>query len=135
MFDKNAKILVADDQLMARNVLLKSLENSGFTNIVQAEDGRAAHQILQKSLNDGAPVQLVFTDIHMPELDGMELLRLCKADEQLGKTPFVIVTAEAEIHLVTEALMLGALDYIRKPVTVASLQKKIAVLNERLGKA
>jgi len=133
MFNTKSKILVVDDQSMARQVLIKSLRANGFENIIEAENGRSALLLIQESAHCGQPLGLVFSDINMPELDGMELLRTCKANAETSMIPIVLVTAEAEVHMVVEALKLGAFDYIKKPVTILSLQKKILLLAERIN--
>jgi two-component system chemotaxis response regulator CheY len=133
MFDAKSKILVVDDQLLARQVLIKSLKANGFENVIEAEDGRAALALIQESVRGGKPIGLVFSDINMPELDGMQLLRACKASAETAPIPLVLVTAETEVHMVVEALKLGALDYVKKPVTVQSLQKKILLITEKLN--
>ncbi len=133
MFSNKSKVLVVDDQLLARQVLIKSLKANGFENIIEAENGRAALLLIQESARSGEPLELIFSDINMPELDGMELLRTCKASAETSMIPIVLVTAETEIHMIVDALKIGALDYVKKPVTVQSLQKKILLLAERIN--
>jgi two-component system, chemotaxis family, chemotaxis protein CheY len=133
MFDTNSKILIVDDQLLARQVLALSLRANGYTNIVEAEDGAKALDLIRATVREGQRFGLILTDIHMPKLDGMSLLKACKEDNEITEIPIVMVTAETEVHVVVDALKIGALDYVKKPVTIQSLQKKFALLAERIN--
>lgn len=130
---KKAKVLLVDDQSLARVLLKRGLESNGFTNILEAEYGEAALKMLREAATSGAPFQLVFCDINMPGMSGMEVLTQAKADSSLVGTHFVMVTAEAEMNIVMKALKAGALDYITKPVDAETLAKKINQLVNKVG--
>lgn len=100
-----AKILTADDSAFMRKVLMDILKEAGFTNIIEAENGRQAVEKCAAEKPD-----LVLLDIIMPEMDGMEALK------QIGKTANVVmVTAVGQDGIMKEAAEFGAKGYIVKP--------------------
>ncbi|MCU0686970.1 MAG: sigma-54 dependent transcriptional regulator [Polyangiaceae bacterium] len=107
------EVLLVDDERNALRALKALLEGEGF-HVRTAENGRAALE----ELGEAAPDVLV-TDLKMPEVDGLELLRRAKAaDEDL---PVIVVTAFGEVDTAIEAMRAGALHYLQKPVRVEEL--------------
>lgn len=107
MIPERKQILVVDDEPNLRRVLAAQLERDGY-DVHTAEDGEGALGILREHHLD-----LVITDLRMPKLDGMELLRRVVAlDSEL---PVVILTAHGTVDNAVEALKTGAFDYITKP--------------------
>jgi two-component system response regulator HydG len=107
------EVLLVDDERNALKALKALLEAEGF-RVRTAENGRAALE----QLADAAPDVLV-TDLKMPEIDGLELLRRAKAaDEDL---PVLVVTAFGEVDTAIAAMKAGALHYLQKPVRVEEL--------------
>lgn len=126
------KVLVVDDFELARHMVLRALEGLGYVGVIEAKNGAEAEKILREAAGAGKPFHLVFTDIHMPEVDGLELLRRSVGDPlAFGSPSFVMVTAEIEQHFITEAIKLGALDYVRKPVNVGYLKRKIEAVEKK----
>jgi two-component system, NtrC family, response regulator AtoC len=107
MISDKKQILVADDEPNLRRVLGAQLSRDGH-EVHLAEDGRAA----LKCLSDNH-IDLVITDLKMPLIDGMELLR--KALEIDPSLPVVMITAHGTVDNAVEALKTGAFDYITKP--------------------
>ncbi|WP_136513795.1 HD-GYP domain-containing protein [Geomonas edaphica] len=106
MYDK-VKILVADDEEMNRELLVAVLEDLG--EIVTAENGRLALQEIEKSPD----FDLVLLDLHMPEMDGFETLKILKKHLSWREIPVIIVTtSKADV---TGTLALGADDFVAKP--------------------
>lgn len=122
MFDPKTKVLVVDDMLTMRKIVMRSCRDLGFSDIVEAPDGSKAWDILSAA---GAGFGLVISDWNMPICTGLDLLKKVRADEKLNKTPFVLLTAESEVAQVTEALKAGVDNYIIKPFTPETLQKKL----------
>ena len=100
-------VLVIDDDESLRRVMEYHLQEEGY-GVVTAVDGRAGLERFQ-----AGPVDLVVTDIRMPEMDGMELLARVKAMQP--DVPVVILTAHGTIDSAVEAMKLGATDYLTKP--------------------
>lgn len=123
MFDAKTKVLVIDDMMTMRKIVSKTCKDVGFENVVEAADGKLAWDILKAP---GANVGLVISDWNMPNMTGVELLRLVRGDAALASLPFVMVTAESEAHQVAEALKAGVDNYIVKPFTPDTLKAKLA---------
>jgi two-component system, NtrC family, response regulator AtoC len=107
MLPERKQILVVDDEPNLRRVLSAQLARDGY-DVHTAEDGEQALQILQEH-----HIDLVITDLKMPKLDGMELLR--RALEVDPELPIVMITAHGTVDNAVEALKTGAFDYITKP--------------------
>jgi two-component system response regulator PilR (NtrC family) len=103
-----SKVLIIDDEKTIRDSLKLVLEDEGFETDV-AEDGKIG---LQKIEEDS--VDVVISDIKMPNMDGMELLK--KASQAYPETFFIMMTAYASIQTAIEALRKGAFDYLLKPI-------------------
>ncbi len=125
MIDENTNILVVDDFPVIRRILKKILKGLGLTNIHEAEGGRDALRKLRE-----VPVDLILLDWNMPDISGLEVLKYVRADEKLKRLPVIMVTAELFKEDVISAVQAGVNDYIAKPFTADTLEKKItSVLN------
>jgi nitrogen regulation protein NR(I) len=107
MLPERKQILVVDDEPNLRRVLRAQLERDGY-DVHTAEDGEQALALLHEH-----HIDLVITDLRMPKLDGMELLRRITALEDA--MPVVMITAHGTVDTAVEALKMGAFDYITKP--------------------
>ncbi len=116
----NMKILVVDDFATMRKIIKNILGQLGFKNIIEADDGTTAWEILQKE-----PVDLIISDWNMPKMNGLELLKKVRADERLKDTPFLMVTAEAQKENIIEAAKHRVSQYIVKPFTPETLKEKL----------
>jgi len=101
-------ILVVDDQEISRDALGAILEDE-YT-ILYAENGQEALEILKARTED---ISVVMLDLIMPVMNGFEVLKVIRADEEMKKIPVVVLTAERDAEL--KALQAGAADYIAKP--------------------
>jgi two-component system response regulator AtoC len=108
------QILVVDDEPNLRRVLRAQLERDGY-DVHTAEDGEQAIALLRDNHLD-----LVITDLRMPKLDGMELLRRIVSSEDA--VPVVMITAHGTVDTAVEALKTGAFDYITKPFDQAEVR-------------
>ena len=88
--DKKIKVLIVDDFSTMRRICKHLLKQIGFTNIVEADDGTTALNVLRKE-----SVDLVLTDWNMPKMNGLELLKTIRKDPNLKHLPVIMVTAEA----------------------------------------
>ena len=100
-------VLVVDDEEILRSLLEKILKKEGYT-VHLAASGKEALRILE-----GNPVDIVVSDIKMPEMDGIELLKVVK--ENHPNVGVIMMTAYADTCSVKDALLLGADDYVTKP--------------------
>ncbi len=114
------KILVVDDMSTMRRIIRTILNQLGYSNIEEAENGKQALARLQKEKFD-----FVITDWNMPEMDGLQLVKEIRADENLKSLPVLMVTAEAKKENVMEALKAGVNNYIVKPFTPEVLKEKM----------
>jgi len=126
----NMKILIVDDMRPIRTSMKSILERLGFTNIAEASDGLEALSLLKQEKQD-----LLITDWNMPNMDGISLVRMVRADEGMKHMPIVMLTAEAERDHVVEAIKVGISDYIVKPFTAGVVQRKIEAVLEKMQQA
>ncbi|OIP90517.1 MAG: two-component system response regulator [Syntrophobacteraceae bacterium CG2_30_61_12] len=105
-------ILIVDDSASMRKIIRKTLSLSGFQvgACVEAANGKEALEILQQH-----PVDLVLSDINMPEMNGVEFLWQLRQDPRWKQLPVVMITTETSEEIVKEAIELGARGYLRKP--------------------
>ena len=112
------QILVVDDEKSMLEFLEYVLEKEGYT-VSSVQDGQKALELLSEKTG----FDLVISDLRMPELDGLELL---KASQKIDpEIPFIFMTAYASSDTAIEALKLGAFDYITKPFQVEDLKNLI----------
>jgi len=103
----NATILVVDDEEMLRNLLRKILVKEGYRVLTASSAPEALEKLASESID------LVISDVQMPEMDGFELLKALKKDyPQIG---VIVMTAYGDAYTVRDALLLGADEYITKP--------------------
>ncbi len=118
--DPNLKILVVDDFATMRKIIKNILTQLGFKNILEADDGTTALEVLKKE-----KVDLIISDWNMPKMNGLELLKTVKNDPNLKDIVFIMVTAEAQKDNVIEAIRHGVNQYIVKPFTPETLKEKL----------
>ena len=108
--------LVVDDIEAMRKVISYQLRTLGAAHILTANNGAEALRVLRQQR-----VDVILSDWNMPVLSGLELLKTLRADEALYRTPFVMITAEAERARVEEAIAHGVSNLLVKPYTTTSL--------------
>src|SRR4026209_1612981 len=111
------RILVADDQRSLRELLAIVLRREGY-EVLLAENGKMALAGLT-----GGPVDLLISDIKMPDMSGVEVLRSAKQIDPA--LPAIMMTAFASTETAVEAMRLGACDYLVKPFDVDELKLKV----------
>jgi len=135
MAQDKQKILVVDDFEMVRKTLRSCLNQLGHKDVAEAGDGKEALDLLVKAQKEGKPFTLLFVDLNMPTMNGIDLLKACKNDMNLAQVPFVMISAESERAYVVQSLQQGASEYIIKPFSAQILQKKIQNVTRKLNKA
>ncbi len=118
--DTSIKVLIVDDFATMRRILKNILKQLGFRNLVEADDGTTAWEILENQTID-----LIISDWNMPKMTGLELLKKVRANSRYGKTPFLMVTAEAQKQNVIEAVQAGVSNYVVKPFTAEAISDKL----------
>ncbi|MBI2571212.1 MAG: protein kinase [Candidatus Schekmanbacteria bacterium] len=111
---QRARILVADDMKPIRFFFEMTLGKANAT-VSQAENGLVALHLLTKAMEDGEPFDLLVTDVHMPKMDGLELLRRIRNDPELRGIPVLVITMENDESIVLELAQLGISGYVVKP--------------------
>ena len=113
-------VLIVDDYESMRNKLSKELTSLGLT-VMEAANGLEAMKILRGE-NSGK-IDVLFTDIVMPEMDGFELCEEVRKTPDLRGLPIVVTSTHVDASYVVKALRMGADDYIAKPVKSALVKK------------
>jgi two-component system, chemotaxis family, chemotaxis protein CheY len=116
----NMKVLIVDDFATMRRIVRNILKQIGFTNMIEADNGKAALKALKKENFD-----LILCDWNMPEMPGIDLLKALKSDDELKDIPFIMVTAEAQKDNIIEAVKSGVSSYIVKPFNAETVSEKL----------
>ncbi|HWL63659.1 MAG TPA: chemotaxis response regulator CheY [Steroidobacteraceae bacterium] len=114
------RFLVVDDFSTMRRMVRVVLNELGYDNVTEAEDGDAALPILKQG-----GIDFLVTDWNMPGMQGLELLKAVRSDPKLAKLPVLLVTAEAKRDQIVEAAQAGVSGYVLKPFTAQTLKSKI----------
>jgi response regulator RpfG family c-di-GMP phosphodiesterase len=115
--------LVVDDEPRLRQVLVHLMRNDGFT-CLEAGNGEEALVQLQKH-----PITLVMSDLRMPKMDGLELLRQTRA--RWPDVAVVMITAVADVEVAVSCLAIGAMDYLTKPFHLEEVRARVAQALEK----
>src|SRR6476620_1069035 len=107
MLPEKKQVLIVDDEPNLRKILSVQLSRDGY-DVLTAEDGEQGLQLLREH-----HIDLVISDLKMPKVDGMGLLREALREDR--ELPVVIITAHGTVDTAVEALKLGAFDYLTKP--------------------
>lgn len=118
--NKDLKFLIVDDFSTMRRIVKNLLQDLGYTNVAEADDGKTALPMLQTGNFD-----FLITDWNMPGMPGIELLKAVRADAKLARLPVLMLTAEAKREQIIEAAQAGVNGYVIKPFTAATLKEKL----------
>lgn len=129
MFDLKTRVLIVDDMMTMRKLVVKVCKDIGFTDITEAADGAIAWTAV---CDAEPPFGLIISDWNMPNTSGLDLLKRIRRDSRFGTTPFILVTAEAEQSQIVEAARAGVSQYLTKPFTKELLQEKIEMVHKKL---
>jgi len=124
-YDKNMRVLVVDDFSTMRRIIKNILRQLGFNNVIEADDGTTAWEVLGKE-----QVDFIVSDWNMPQMSGIELLRKVRASEEFANLPFLMVTAEGLQENIIEAVQAKVSNYIVKPFTAETMGQKIEKIFE-----
>ena len=118
--EKDLKILVVDDFSATRTLVINHLSKLGYCNTVEAENGVSALARLKSALFD-----LVVTDCIISDMNGLDLLKLIRADSDLKHIPVLMVTSEDLQGNIITAIKAGLSDYIVKPFKECTFKQKL----------
>lgn len=121
------RILVVDDFSTMRRIIKNLLRDLGFSNVDEADDGLTALPMLKTGNFD-----FLVTDWNMPGMQGIDLLKAVRQDQNISDLPVLLVTAEAKREQIVEAATAGVNGYVVKPFTAGTLKEKIEKIFERI---
>ena len=124
------KFLVVDDFSTMRRIVKNCLQEIGYTDITEADDGNTALPMLK-----AGAFEFLITDWNMPGMPGLDLLKAVRADPKLAKLPVLMLTAEAKREQIIEAAQAGVNGYVIKPFTAVTLKEKIDKILEQRANA
>jgi len=104
---KISKILIVDDLPAFRSIIRTHLKNFGYKNIIEAEDVDSALKIIKYEKFD-----LIFSDLNMPGLDGVDFFKILQSDSATQNIPFILITSEARNERIEKLLKSGIKDYL-----------------------
>ena len=108
-------ILITDDSESIRELVGFTLESAGY-HVIKGADGAEAQRLL-----DGREVDLVITDLNMPNVDGIQFIRSVRATEQYGTVPIIMLTTESARSSMEEAVAAGVTAWVVKPFEAEGL--------------
>ncbi|PLX82136.1 MAG: response regulator [Desulfuromonas sp.] len=114
------KILIAEDSPTMRSLIASAITAEGDYDIIEAANGFEALRVLPRE-----SIDLIITDINMPDINGLELISFLKKDERFRLTPLVIITTEGSERDRERGLALGADAYLVKPFNPDDLQQLV----------
>jgi two-component system chemotaxis response regulator CheY len=114
------RFLVVDDFSTMRRIIKNFLNDLGYANVQEADDGNTALPILK-----AGNIDFLITDWNMPGMPGLDLLKAVRADPKLAKLPVLLLTAEAKREQIVEAAQAGVNGYVIKPFTAQTLKEKL----------
>jgi two-component system chemotaxis response regulator CheY len=115
------RVLVVDDSPTMRRIIVGQLNQAGYTNVGEAENGRHALEELENG-----SYNLVLTDWNMPIMDGLQFVQEIRRREKFKTLPVLVVTTRNAKNDVITAIKLGANNYVVKPFGPNALSEKIA---------
>jgi two-component system cell cycle response regulator len=127
LMNKGMHALIADDSIVARKITSLCLSREGI-EVHEAEDGKQAYEIMCAA---GDKMDIVITDLVMPNMDGMQLCRHIRQDLAKQDVPIIVLTAMSDLSEILEVFKVGASDYLIKPFAKEELLARINVHIER----
>src|ERR1700730_257236 len=122
------RVLVVDDTSVSRALICDALDQIGMKHVSIGRDGEEGHCAMLAQ-----PAHLVISDLNMPKLDGLGLLRAVREYEPTKKAAFILVTGRGDSAIIEQGRKYGLNNFLAKPFTVATLKASIEAVVGRLG--
>jgi len=118
-------VLLVDDSAAIRKILQRVLRQADVRigQVWEAGNGVEALELMKSRT-----VGLILSDVNMPEMDGIALLREVRATPEWKSIPFLLITTDGSQNKVLEAVSLGAAGYVKKPFTAEQIKEKLALI-------
>ncbi|MFO1131489.1 MAG: response regulator [Hyphomicrobiales bacterium] len=126
-FMQHLKVMVVDDTSVSRMLLVEGLNEIGIKNTVLAGDGEQALQAMM-----AAPCHIVFSDMNMPKLNGLQLLKALREYGPTRQCCFILVTGKGDRAMIEEGKKYGLNNFLAKPFTTATLKSTIEAVVGKL---
>ncbi|MEY3082234.1 MAG: hypothetical protein RJA94_2219 [Pseudomonadota bacterium] len=124
---QHLKVMVADDTSVSRMLLVDGLNEIGIKNTVLAADGEQALQLMMST-----PCHIVFSDMNMPKLNGLQLLKALREYTPTRQCCFILVTGKGDRAMIEEGKKYGLNNFLAKPFTTATLKAAIEAVVGKL---
>jgi two-component system chemotaxis response regulator CheY len=124
---QHLKVMVVDDTSVSRLLLVDGLNEIGIKNITLAADGEQALQLMMQ-----APCHIVFSDMNMPKLNGLQLLKALREYQPTRQCCFILVTGKGDRAMIEEGKKYGLNNFLAKPFTAATLKSAIEAVVGKL---
>jgi two-component system chemotaxis response regulator CheY len=134
MFPPESQILIVDDMPSLREVLKGVLKKNGYSKISEANDGQEAYTLMVAGKASGVKYDLVICDWNMPNMTGLDFLKVVRAVPEWKTLPFLMLTTENEKAKVMEAIQAGASNYIVKPIVEPVVLEKLKAVWDKISK-
>ncbi len=121
------RVLIVDDTSTSRLLLRDALDQIGVSKVFFATDGEKALKFMMDT-----PAHLVISDLNMPIMDGMGLLKAIRGYKPTQRVPFIVLTGQADRAIIETAAKLGVNNYLVKPITVAKLRSAMEAIFGKL---
>ncbi len=126
-FMQHLKVMVVDDTSVSRMLLVDGLNEIGIKNTVLAADGEQALQLMMQG-----PCHIVFSDMNMPKLNGLQLLKALREYQPTRQCCFILVTGKGDRAMIEEGKKYGLNNFLAKPFTAATLKAAIEAVVGKL---
>ena len=125
MLSLDAPILLVDDDVVMQQSTQKILADAGYTNIVVANDGMEALDLIKAAIKGDCMFRIIFLDWDMPKMDGITFLKICRGDLGLRDVAIIMVTTFTDQKRLILALGSGATTFMTKPVPPEAILRKV----------
>ena len=126
-FMQHLKVMVVDDTSVSRMLLVDGLNEIGIKNTVLAADGEQALQLMMQG-----PCHIVFSDMNMPKLNGLQLLKALREYQPTRQCCFILVTGKGDRAMIEEGKKYGLSNFLAKPFTATTLKAAIEAVVGKL---
>jgi two-component system chemotaxis response regulator CheY len=124
---QHLKVMVVDDTSVSRLLIVDALNEIGLKNIALAGDGEQALQMMMAN-----PCHIVFSDMNMPKLNGLQLLRALREYQPTRQCCFILVTGKGDRAMIEEGKRYGLNNFLAKPFTTATLKAAVEAVVGKL---